>query len=200
MASVVGVPVSFPATLSLLSFQTDMDLFKGASTWRPHRGSSYGRGRGIQKRMSAPVHKNRTLILNNVGNGASAGQVPTSSVDDASSEAKHDVSEDARLDSTVSWIAKHDRHKQLINPAVYERETQNRIRAMEETRKRKAMERERRERAKVNRHLQRYSKEVALPPQQTDKQALSRPMYEITIQGIRFQVTNGGSRLLKIPG
>lgn len=102
--------------------------------------------------------------------------------------------------SNVSWIAKHDRHRQLINPAVYERETQNRLRDIEETRKLKAVRRDERERRKVQKHLQRYSTQVPLPGQPQGNALPVPSAYEISIHGIRFLVSNGGSRLVKISG
>ena len=120
--------------------------------------------------------------------------------DDSASEVKGDNSDTAQSSSNISWIAKHDRHKQLINPAVYQRETQNRLRDIEESRKMKAVKRDERERRKINKHLQRYSTQINLPSQQHGRMPPTPSAYEITIHGIRYQVSNGGSRLVKVPG
>jgi hypothetical protein len=141
------------------------------------------------------VHKNRTLILNNV-----VPQEQTTASDDSASEVKGDNSDNAQSSSNISWIAKHDRHKQLINPAVYQRETQNRLRDIEESRKMKALKRDERERRKINKHLQRHSTQVNLPTQQHGRMPPIPSAYEITLHGIRYQVSNGGSRLVKVPG
>ena len=171
----------------------NVSLTLGTSSWRPYRGSSYGRGRGaIHKRAPTVVHKNRSLVLNHTGAGS---QTVAELV--KSSEATPAAAGDG---SNVSWIAKRDRHKQLINPAVYERETQNRLRNMEETRRLKAIKRDEREKAKINRHLQRLSTKVGDPADVIDRPTPATAFYEIIIHGIRFRVTNGGSRLLKIPG
>jgi len=66
---------------------------------------------------------------------------------------------------------------------------------MEETRQQKLKQREERERAKFNRHLQRggYNPTVS-------RTIDSIRNYEVNIQGIQFRVAKNGSKLLKVPG
>ncbi|KAI9812098.1 MAG: hypothetical protein M1832_000609 [Thelocarpon impressellum] len=87
----------------------------------------------------------------------------------------------------------------LINAAVYERQVMTRAKDMEETRKAKARSRDEREKRRLNRHLQRLYQQQASTDKSSNGKTGTSPVYEIMIQGIRFRVTNGGSRLLKIP-
>ena len=82
---------------------------------------------------------------------------------------------------------------QLINTSVYDKETQARSKAMEETRRRKAARRDDVEKQKMRRYLQ---TRVSQPAQATPSSAL----HEILIDGLRFQVLNGGSKLLRNRG
>ena len=84
---------------------------------------------------------------------------------------------------------------QLINPAIYDQETQARAKAMAETRKLRAQKKTEREQAKVMRHAHAVgpgnagaSSSVAPPP----------ASYQIVVQGIPFQVSQGGSKLIRI--
>ena len=97
--------------------------------------------------------------------------------------------------SGPSFVTKKDRHFQLINTSVYEKESQNRTKAIEETRKQKAIEREAREKTKFNRHIQRVAGNVArLASSNTPNN------YELTVQGVRFLVQKDGSKLVKVSG
>ncbi len=82
---------------------------------------------------------------------------------------------------------------QLINSSIYDKETQVRHKAIEETRKQKAARKDQREMQKLERHLKTltpdHSKSVAVPT-----------IHEITINGLRFHVLNGGSKLARIRG
>ncbi|KAK4451469.1 zinc finger CCCH domain-containing protein 3 [Podospora aff. communis PSN243] len=127
-----------------------------------------------------PVYRNRTLVLNGNSQNKPA-ETDSSGTSDA---------------STSSWITKADRHLQLINTSVYEKESQARTRAIEQTRRQKRTMRDERERAKLVSHLNRMANNGAMaPPGQT-----SSDKYEITIQGIRFVVAKNGSKLVKVPG
>ncbi|KAI9749520.1 MAG: hypothetical protein M4579_006840 [Chaenotheca gracillima] len=96
------------------------------------------------------------------------------------------------------WITKHDRHKQLINSSVYAKEMQVRARDLEETRKVRAQRRDEREKQKISTYLARSGGlERDARATKVDPRSGSSP--ELVIDGIRFQVTNGGSRLAKLP-
>jgi hypothetical protein len=146
-----------------------------SSGWR--RGAHPYRGHHSAR---VPVYRNRTLVLN--GNSQNK---PAETDSGGTSDA-----------STSSWVTKTDRHLQLINSSVYEKESQARTRAIEQTRRQKRTMRDERERAKLVSHLNHMANNGAmatLGQSSTDK-------YEIAIQGIRFVVAKNGSKLVKVPG
>ncbi|KAL1976528.1 hypothetical protein VTN31DRAFT_2810 [Thermomyces dupontii] len=151
---------------------------------RHHRGGwAPYRTRGAPRR---PItHRNRTLVLNQTaGNTA-----------ESSGEMGSDNETKPAQPGGSGWVAKRDRHMQLINSAVYDREAQARAKAMAETQKRKAEKRAKMEEAKVMRYAQGFGQ--AHPG--TATAATQRPMtYQIFVNGIPFQVANGGSKLIRL--
>lgn len=86
---------------------------------------------------------------------------------------------------------------QLINPAIYEKQSQERARAIEETRKLRVKQKDDREKLKLSKHLERLDGNTITP----NYRASHVPQnYEITVQGIRFQVMKDGSKLMRLPG
>ncbi|KAK0656823.1 hypothetical protein B0T16DRAFT_400307 [Cercophora newfieldiana] len=146
-----------------------------SSNWR--RGSGYPY-RGHHN--ARPVHRHRTLVLNGNSQNKPA-EADSSGTSDASSS---------------SWVTKTDRHLQLINSAVFEKDAQARVRAIEQTNQQKRLMKDERERAKLMSHLHRMANNGAMaPPGQP-----STNKHEIVIQGIRFVVAKNGSKLVKVPG
>lgn len=94
------------------------------------------------------------------------------------------------------WITKTDRHLQLINTSVFEKESQNRAKAMEETRKLKLKQRDEREKSKFNKHLQRANGSSQGSYGSSD----SAGNYVVNVNDIRFRVAKNGSKLVKVPG
>ena len=87
---------------------------------------------------------------------------------------------------------------QLINTSIYDKERQLRKQAMNETVRQKALEEEHREKARIAKHLQsinKYPGKSAAVPTST-----GLVNYEILINGVRFRVMNGGSKLSRILG
>ncbi|EGD89348.1 hypothetical protein H112_02966 [Trichophyton rubrum D6] len=152
--------------------------------WRPYRG----RGRGAL-RASAGPHRNRTLVLNN----------QNAPVDAASTGASSSTPSNEVLDSKPgiknSWIAKRDRHMQLINSSIFDQETQARNKAIAETRRLKAQKKAAREESMVLRHAQSASRfsESNRSEAQPDGRA-----YTIYVGDIPFQVAQGGSKLISL--
>ncbi|KAJ5999981.1 hypothetical protein N7481_000390 [Penicillium waksmanii] len=147
--------------------------------WAP-----YSRGRG--RRPVAP-HRHRTLVLNNA---PSSNGTPTSSPGPAS-----DNDGETRPATTSNgWVAKRDRHMQLINSAVYDKETQARAKAMEETRKVKALRRAEREQTKVLRYAQ-----GTAPAGAPSVPATAQPAaHQILVNDVPFKIARGGSKLIRI--
>ncbi|TVY85446.1 Zinc finger CCCH domain-containing protein [Lachnellula suecica] len=155
------------------------------AAWRPSRGGYATRGyRGARP---GPVHRNRTLVMN--GNGTTTTSEYAAAPQD---------SESANPKAGAAWVTKKDRHLQLINTNIYEKDSQNRAKAMEETRKQKLMQRDAREKTKFNKHLQRLAGNNYPTLQSHATTAPSN--YEINVQGIQFRVAKHGSKLVKVPG
>jgi hypothetical protein len=149
----------------------------------PTRG--YGRGGRV-----APIHRHRSLVLN--------GNTSTTSNDHNTQATLGDEPSNpvAPLTNTGgSWVSKNDRHRQLINSSIYEKESQKRAKAIEETWKQRLKQRDDREKAKFNKHLRTSSQNAGSNnPDNTGRQ------YEINVQGISFRVANNGSKLVKVSG
>ena len=84
---------------------------------------------------------------------------------------------------------------QLINSAIFDKETRARAKAIEESRKLRAQKKAEREESKVLRHVQAFGSQNLGAMQS----GLPRPSsYQILIQGIPFQVVQGGSKLVRL--
>ena len=153
----------------------------------------YSRGRGQTGKIMANPHRNRTLVLNNaLGTSlpSAEGHSPKSTT--ASTKAVHTEDEEPLpQQSTNGWVTKRDRHMQLINSSVYDKETQARRRAMEETRRQKAIKKDQREKQKIERHLNALTSRTG---------PATNVIHEVLINGLSFQVADGGSKLLRIRG
>lgn len=134
------------------------------------RVTPYPHVRGRGGRVAPISHRNRSLVLSNKTNESA-----TSSNND------HRVQE-------LGFVTKHDRHMQLINTSVYDQKTQQRNRAIEESRQRKLSERDRQEKQKIQQHIQAHIPKAA------------NGLYTITINGIQFSVINDGTKLERIRG
>lgn len=99
---------------------------------------------------------------------------------------------------TPSWVTKTDRHLQLINRDIYERETQQRTQAIEQTLKQKHENKDRYEKAQFLKNLQQAGGRDSLATTSNLPKPVSR--YEVEVDGIRFHVTKQGSKLVKAPG
>ena len=140
------------------------------------RTSSYPAYTRASTRVAKPRGpRHRTLVVNN--------NTPGSSTDEDQKHAK----------PPNGWVCKRDRHMQLINTNIFDKETQARSKAMAETRRERALKRDQREKKRLEQHLQtRYA-----PAQPSTAAAM---IHEINIDGLRFQVLNRGSRLMRIRG
>ncbi|KAJ4414445.1 hypothetical protein N0V85_003153 [Neurospora sp. IMI 360204] len=144
-----------------------------SGSWRHQRG---GYPYPTRAPYTKPVHRHRTLVLNGASQQqGKAGQPSSGATSDS---------------STSSWVAKNDRHLQIINSSIYHKGAQARTRAIEQTLRQKQQQRDDLERTKLINHLHRAGNRSAAVPNQ----------YELTVQGIRYAVTKNGSKLVKIPG
>lgn len=154
---------------------------RGHTGWAPYRS----RGGGRQPRRLVGPHRNRTLVLNNA-----AATSETNSGAQSGDASNDDTSETNQGGQNGGWVAKRDRHMQLINSAIFDKEAQARTKAIEESRKQKVERRTQKEEAKVMRHAQGVARHYAPSTQDNS--------YQITIQGVPFQVAKGGSKLLRL--
>lgn len=151
-------------------------------TRHPRAGWAPYRGRGTRGR---PVsHRNRTLILNN--------NTPDASKAEAADNATPPPA------STNGWVAKRDRHMQLINSSIYDKEVQARTKAIAETEKSKREKRAKAEEAKVMRYAQGV-RNVHATPVAGPSGVATQPStsYQIFIHDTPFQVVRGGSKLIR---
>lgn len=116
------------------------------------------------------------------GNGAQ-GQ-PSQAADDAPSS-----------DPQSTWVAKTDRHLQLINSSVYEKESQARTKAIADSSQQKTRMKDEGEKARLAAYLRSGPPGVAAA-----KPTNGSGSYELTVEGIRFLVAKDGRRLVKAPG
>lgn len=126
------------------------------------------------------THQHRTLHFNAAGVAQNSSATSSSAGSNAS-----------------RWVAKNDRHRQLINANVYEKESQSRAKAIEETRKRKQNGQRRGERDRFNKFLMHHQ---AAPEGTTNSDVVPVTPNEIKVDGIRFRVLAGGKKLARIPG
>ncbi|KAH9908727.1 hypothetical protein F4778DRAFT_718444 [Xylariomycetidae sp. FL2044] len=146
------------------------------------RPAPYSRGayRGGRVR-SIPTYRHKSLVLN--------GQPRTPTSPQESSDEQINA-------AGSSWVAKNDRHLQLINSSVYEKESQQRASAIEQTARRKQYHQNHREKLKLMNTFRQgngsFSSFSTHDP--------STPRHEIEIDGVRFQVVQQGSKLIKAPG
>ncbi|KAI1495860.1 hypothetical protein F5X99DRAFT_402213 [Biscogniauxia marginata] len=140
----------------------------------PYPHTSYRGGRG-----RSALYRNKTLVLN--------GQNRPASLDESAPSDPN----------TPSWITKNDRHLQLINSSVYEKETKQRTNAIEETHRQQKLQRNTREKERFMNSIRQGGggRVIGVPSTPT-----STSPYEITVDGIRFQVVQQGNKLIKVPG
>ena len=163
------------------------DYAQPSAAWAASRGGYSSRGHRGRGRGAGHVHRNRTLVLN--------GSTPASEDPSTSQFATNDNPK-----TVPAWVTKKDRHLQLINTNIFEKDSQIRAKAMEETRRQKLMQRDLREKTKFSKHLQRLANNNygAIGPQ--SHSATAPANYEINVQGIQFRVAKNGSKLVKVPG
>ncbi|MCJ1449133.1 MAG: hypothetical protein MMC23_009652 [Stictis urceolatum] len=155
-----------------------------------------GRTRGSQPRYTAHgfTHRNRSLVLSReIGPSEgtqSRSNSGTQGGDDSNTAAV--TGHGSVAEDSIGWVSKRDRHLQLINTSIYDRDLGMRTQAIERTRQQKSAERNLRERRKIANFLK------TSPPGQGG--ADPDPAHSLLVAGIRFQVCNGGSKLKRIKG
>ncbi|GKZ35909.1 hypothetical protein AbraIFM66950_006744 [Aspergillus brasiliensis] len=154
--------------------------------WAPYRGRHYARGRHV-----AP-HRHRTLILNNATSGTPGSATPAGTGTDTDGE--------ARSATPNEWVVKRDRHMQLINTSIYDKETQARTKAMEESRQAKAQKRAQVEQARVMSYAQGVDRvhPTGFAAPQVSTTADPSAEYQVFVNDIPFRVSRGGGKLIRM--
>ena len=167
----------------------------GPGPWRKTRMAPYTRI-DHRRRINNP-HRHRTLVLNNPTDtepSIRANDQPPA-VPAAQTGIPERVPAIQTVPASASWISKCDRHMQLISSTVYDKDTETRNKAIRETRRQKAFEKQQIEKAKIHRHLE------SLNHRQASNVPFATPAtHTVYIDGLRFAVMNGGSKLLRIRG
>lgn len=160
-----------------------------APSRRIPRDGPYSRARA--RRVAPQGHRNRTLILNGTTSRAmGADDTTVNGVDEDNLEPS--------IEQKSGWITKRDRHMQLINSSVFDKETRARSKAIEETRRQQAHQRDQREKLKIQKHLQFLS--AAERPSASYPTTPKSMLHELIINDIHFQVVEGGSKLSRVAG
>ncbi|MCJ1251568.1 hypothetical protein MMC30_008803 [Trapelia coarctata] len=144
-------------------------------------------------------HRNRSLVLNNAAPSMTA--VDETRIDSpggvAINTTESSSSGNLTAQAATGWISKRDRHMQLINSSIYDREANIRSKAIDETRRQVAKRRDEREISKINKHLQKIADNAATisfsPRLNSEAET-----HELSINGLRFRVCDGGSKLVRI--
>lgn len=146
----------------------------GSSRPRPAFHRTYqGRGRAYPR--------NHSLVLNN---------------QNAQSSAAHSSSSPATtkgvdpLQPAAAYVTKTGRHKQLINASVLDRVTLQRKQAIDDSQQRKLLATDQWERQRMHQYVETLE---ALPTS-------SGSTHKIEIDGLKFEILKGGSKLARIPG
>ncbi|MCJ1297688.1 hypothetical protein MMC08_000476 [Hypocenomyce scalaris] len=163
---------------------------RAAPSRRIPRGTPYNHGRA--GRVAPQGHRNRTLILN-----GTAGRV--TGAEDTTVNRSDEDDPDQPVQQKSGWVTKRDRHMQLINSSVFDKETQVRSKAIAETRRQKAQQRDQREELKIQKHLQ-FLSAAAERPSAFHPITPNSILHELVINGIHFQVVDGGSKLSRVAG
>lgn len=141
-----------------------------------------------------------------MNNATASGQSTSSVSTPTSAQSANNDNAEARSAPTANngWVAKRDRHMQLINSAVYDKESQTRAKAMEESRKAKAQKKAQVEQAKVLSYAKgvgrQYPPAAAVGPQAAAGSAepSSTAGYQMFFNDIPFRIARGGSKLIRV--
>jgi len=170
----------------------------GRNSYHPGHVSPHSRRGGRGGKPTLYSHRNRSLVLNS--------SIPTMNTVDgnridspdgvAMKMAETRSSVNLVAQAAPGWISKRDRHMQLINSSIYNREASLRSKAIDHTRRQVARRRDERERSKIHTHMQTIADSVAATPS-SHQPSSKLERHELSINGLRFQVCDGGSKLLR---
>ena len=159
---------------------------------RSARAAPYPYTRGHTGKIIRNPHRNRTLILNN-------GKSQDRGFNSLALQDSHSTSNEVNDGhNATGWVSKRDRHMQLFNSAIYNKESQIRTKAIEQTRKKDQDRKDQDEKRKINKHLQKLTTPAG---RSSAGLVTTAPIdHQLYVNGIRFRVVNGGSKLSRIFG
>ncbi|KOS16709.1 Zinc finger CCCH domain-containing protein [Escovopsis weberi] len=163
------------------------NLYRQASAPYPGRGARGYRG---GRPLPPTVHRNRTLHLN----ATTSTSTPASGSSSPTASPSLQSAANPNPNPNPTWVSKNDRHRQLINANVYEKQTQTRAKAIEETRQRKLQGQRLQEKKRFSDYLQQNASASAAASASGSVPSGPR---EIEVNGVRFQVMDGGKKLVK---
>ncbi|EPE07019.1 ccch zinc finger protein [Ophiostoma piceae UAMH 11346] len=151
------------------------------------RGRGYGSSYRVKK---ATPFRNRTLVLNGASDGGSESASNSDNADGNSASK-----------TGPSWVSRTDRHMQLINSDVYEKDSQARAKAIEQTRLQKQKQRDHHERSKLRNHFSHLASSGTTPATRAAAASNSlQSTYQVFVADIPFYIAKNGSKLVKVPG
>ena len=158
----------------------------------------YPRGRGRIGRMN-PSHRNRSLIINQpIERLADSTVVAQTLSDENAGISPVEQAPNTSTTKSSTWVSKRDRHMQLINTSIYDKEIQARQKAIDETQRQKIHQQGQLEKARIAKHILLVSNNASRSVASIASTELTH--HEISIDGVRFQVLKGGSKLSRILG
>lgn len=162
-----------------------------STSWKSSRSAPYPRPHATGGKSAINPHRNRTLVLNKSKSYSQAynelGEAPAGSTGYTSNSE----------DNEYKWVTKNDRHRQLIASSVFDKETQLRKQAMDETRRQKVLQMDKWEKSTLEKHLRALDVTTAQTSTALSNDATST-VHRININGLFYQVVNGGSKLSRI--
>lgn len=175
---------------SIISHRT---AIPGRSTsWKSSRAAPYPRPHATVGKSAINPHRNRTLILNKSKRYSQANN-------DLGEASAGSIANTSKFeDDDYKWVTRNDRHRQLIASSIFDKETQLRKQAMDETRRQKVLEKDQWEKSTVEKHLRALDAAAAAQASTASSDDVAATAHRININGLSFQVVNGGSKLYRI--
>lgn len=163
-----------------------------STSWKSSRSAPYPRPHATGRKSSITPHRNRTLVLNKSKSHSQVyndfGEVSTGSTANTFKSENDDY----------KWVTKNDRHRQLIASSVFDKETQLRKLALDETRRQKVLQRDQWEKSTLEKHLRGLDAAAAAQSSTASSYDATSTIHRININGLSFEVVNGGSKLSRI--
>lgn len=162
-----------------------------STSWKSSRSAPYPRPHATGGKSAINPHRNRTLVLNKSKSYSQAhNDLGKASAGSVANNSKSEDDDD-------KWVTKNDRHMQLIASSVFDKETQLRKQAMDETRRQKVLQKDQWEKSALEKHLRALHAAAAKTSTASSNDVIST-VHHININGLSFQVVNGGSKLSRI--